>query len=353
MKDEDRLIVYGGIGNHGFDASVLRYVNAATGRHDQFSHVWHSIWADGEPGARLEEPNAIQGHHVIIFGCPIAPKFICDLEDMVIACKHQYDAKSVTIVLSFLCFRRQDRAEAHHEITRLRWFIYKLKLLGADRLIVCEPHSVDNTIKYCQEFGLELYINDPTRIFAEAVKPIVQALGGSEKVRIYSPDFGSVGRGLALAQALNLLMVATPKHRINMRIETGDVNSFLALVRKKFGPNALISCDLSDIRGRHAIMREDELDSGGTSIQTSKMLVEHGATGVSLIVTHPVCSRGWKTRLFPYGEPQPFRTLWFGNTRPRGYLETEYEGATGGHIINVDIAPAIAETLVEVLKNLD
>jgi len=356
MLNRDRFVVYGGTGNHSLDADVLRLVNNVTNLGLEFSHSWHNTWPDGEPGFRLEIPEAIAGRHAIIFSCPITPKLVGELKDLVTACKHQYGAKSVIVVLSFLCFRRQDREEVTHEITRLRWFMRDLRHWGVDTLVVIEPHSVQHTNRYAKEFGLRLYVSDPTRLFAHAIRDVVQTLGGATKVRIYSPDFGSVGRSLTLARFLSQdqEVLATPKRRINTRIEIVSSADFLELVRSQFGADVPVSCDVSDLRGLHLFMREDEIDSGTTAVSTARFLCrESGAASVSFIATHPVCSRGWKMRLFPFGEEPPFRAIWLGNTRPRGDGETEYEGSTGNRINHVDMAPAIAETLVEVLNNLE
>lgn len=351
MLPSDRFIVYGGTGYHTLDADVLELVNQVTHLRLDFSHVWHNVWSDGEPGFRLAKPELIRGRHALIFSCPVTNKLENELRDLVTACKRQYGAQSVIVILSFLRYRRQDRDELDHEITRLRWFIRDLKHWGADQLVVCEPHSVRHTQKYCDEFGLKLHIADPTRLFAEAVMPLVRTLGGAERVRVYAPDLGSVGRALALALSIGTSVVATSKKRVNSRIELVDPADFLREIADIFGPNLPISCDVSELRGLHAVMREDELDSGDTATTTAYTVRKAGAQSVHFVAPHPVCSRRWKIRLFPYGEEQPFQTIWLGNTRPRGDGETAYEGSTG-RVTTVNMAPVIAETLVKVLESV-
>lgn len=352
MLTGDRFIVYGGTAHHGFDAEVLRLINSVTGLGLEFSHCWYNIWPDGEPGFRLEDPATVSGRHALVFACPITDKYENNLKDLITACKRQYGAASVTAILSFMRYRRQDRSEHEHEITRLRWFISDLKHWGADRFVVCEPHSVENTRRYCQESGLELHISDPTRLFADTVNPVIQTLGGADRVSIYSPDMGSVGRAISLAKAIGARVLATPKRRVNGRIEMVNSNDFIELVRARCRSDVPISCDLDSIRGSHIFMREDEIDSGTSAATTAKRLREAGAESVSFIATHPVCSRGWKMKLFPYREDAPFKMIWLGNTRPRGDGETEYEGSTGSKIIKVDMAPVIAEILIKVLAEI-
>ncbi len=352
MLAKDRFVVYGGTGNHGFDASVLRVVNSVTGLGLEFSHCWHSVWPDGEPGFRIGNPGMIHSRHALVFACPVNYKLASELGDLITACKHQYGARSVIAILSFLRYRRQDHDDFEHEITRLRWFIRDLKNWGADQLVVCDPHSEGHTRKYCNEFGIKLRVCDPTAVFADAIKGVIQAIGGSPRARIYSPDFGSVARAIALAKLLGLTVLATPKRRTNSRVEMVQDGEFLKDVWARFGDDAPVSCEVQDLGGLHLFMREDEVDSGSTAVTTARALSSAGAGSVNLVATHPVCSRGWKIRFFPVGEAQPFRQIWLGNTRPRGDGETAYEGSTGGQVRGVDVSPCVAGALAEVLSNI-
>jgi len=353
MLNGDRFIVYGGTANHSLDSKVLKLVNHITHLNLRFSDWLPNIWHDGEQGFRLKEPESVRDRHALIFACPVSEKHEGILRDLATACKKQYKAKSVTVILSFLRYRRQDRSELNHEITRLRWFISDMKHWGVDRLVICEPHSVEKTMLYCQEFGLSLHLADPTRIFADTMTGVIQTLGGSNDIVIYSPDLGSIKRAIALARAINSRVLVTPKRRKDGRIELLNEAEFLALIPQEYGSDVEISCDRNIINGLHVIMREDEIDSGTTSATTAIKLRESGAKSVSLIATHPVCSREWAIKLFPHNKGEaPFTTVWLGNTRPRGESQRDYEGLTEYGVVEVDIAPAIAETLIKVLENI-
>ena len=355
MLVKDSFVVYGSTGNHGFDASVLRLVNEVTNLGLTFDHIWYETWPDGEPGFSLADHTRVEGRHAIIFSCPITYELESELKDLVTACKLQYNAKSVTVVMSYLRYRRQDHEDKFEEITRLRWFVHNLKVWGADRLVVCEPHSARNTQKYCDDFDLELHICDPTRLFADEMRQLVQTLG-AENVKMYSPDFGSVGRAIALAQATGTTVVATPKQRLygdTVEVEQEfDKEAFLERVCSEYGTDVPVSCDVTDFSELHMFIREDELSTGTTAVLTAEMLRNAGAGSVRLMATHPVCTRGWKMKLFPRNGEAPFDGVWFGNTRPRGEDQTSYKGSTGGRIKTVDIAPAVAETLVNVLNQI-
>ena len=189
MLPRDRFVVYGGTGNHRFDADVLELANNRTGLGLEFSHCWHNVWPDGEPGFRIAEYEKIKGRHALIFACPVNHKLVGELKDLITACKRQYGARSAIVILSFLRFRRQDHPEKEfqHEITRLRWFMSDLKHWGADQLVVCEPHSVEHTRKYCKKFGLTLHVSDPTCRLADAVRGTVVGRSRSPRSWSFSP----------------------------------------------------------------------------------------------------------------------------------------------------------------------
>ena len=356
MSENDRFIVYGGTENHGFDARVLELVNETTGMSLPFSHIWHEKHPDGEPGFILEDFERIRDRHAIIFSCPISYELESELRDILCATKLQYGAASATVVLSYLRYRRQDRAEKNHEITRLRWFVHSLTAWGADRLVVCEPHSVENTLKHCDEANLDLHICDPTRIIAEDLMSLVRTLD-PDQVVVYSPDYGSVGRAVAFAKATGTRVVATPKQRIyDDTVKIGgefDTEAFLTRIHKDHGDEVPVSCNTEELRGQHVFMREDELATGTTALLTARKLREAGARSVRFIATHPVCTRGWKMKFFPQNGGNPFDRVWLGNTRARGEEQTNYQGSTGGRVSTIDIAPAVAETLSGVIRDLD
>ena len=348
-------MVYGGIGNHAFDQSVLEIANNLTGLSLKFTHVWHQRFPDGESAFGLEKFQQIPDKDIIIFSCPINDKLENELEDMITACKWQYGAKSVTVVLTFLRYRRQDHEEKQQEITRLRWFIFKLKNIGADRIVVTETHSLKNTRKFCEDCEMKLFVCDPTPQFAEAIKGTISS-SGLEKVRIYSPDYGSVGRAITLAKLIGTTVVATPKERLfgdDISISSGfNEQEFISRIHAEYGSEVSVSCNLAEIAGKQLWMREDEISTGGTSVSTSRLLRDHKASGVHLIATHAVCTPGWKMKLFPDNGRQPFNSIWFGNIRPRGDGGSSYEESTGGRINEVDLSPAVAGTLVEVLQQI-
>ncbi len=354
MLTQDQIRVYGGTSNHDLDATILTLVKRRLNYPDlKFTRVIHNTWADGEPGFRLNEFESIAGKTVVIFTSVIDDKTELQIRDMVMACHLQYGAKRVIVVMSFLRYRRQDHDEYTHEINRLRMFIKNLKDGGVDHLILCEPHNVAKTMSYCQEFGLAVSIADPTELFVEEINPLLLSCGMSNVV-VFSPDFGSVGRGLTIAERLKVPLVALPKRRINGRLElVTDVSAFRAMIEAHFSLKVPLSCNIDDVQGNHVVFREDEVASGATSAKQAWRLHDVGTRGIYLLATHPVCNDGWRDNLFPFGETAPFTSIYLGNTRRRGIGKTPYEGSTDGEVTVVDMAPVLADRLVQLLEDLN
>lgn len=352
------IVVYGSTVHHEFDEHVLRLINQADPSLKlSFSHLSYAVWQDGEPAFDLSDYELIKGRHVFIFACPITFELECELYDMVAAAKRQYAAASVTLIMSFMRHRRSDHQEKHHEITRLRWFIRRLKNDGADRLVVCTPHSILHTKKFCDEFGIGLYLVDATNAIAQRFNEFVNIMG-NEQVKIFAPDFGDIGRAIPLAKKLNVKVVAVDKERlhgdeININKHSSE---FASLIQSQFPDDAnLISCKLKDLRDCHVLMLDDEISTGGTSVETGRLVRDNGAVSVRLIVVHPVCSPGWKKKLFPEKNP-PFEEVYFGDTRQRGgnghQVPSKYRESSGGKVETITMAPAMAKAVIEVMHKL-
>ncbi|MFA5318631.1 MAG: hypothetical protein WC323_04165, partial [Patescibacteria group bacterium] len=305
-----------------------------------------------ESGFLLHDYEKIAGKDVLIFSCPVNDALENELEDIIMACKQQYNARSVTVIFSFMRYRRQDHIEIKSEVTRLRWFIFKLKQIGADRLVIVEPHSIKNTAEFCAECGMELHICDPTPAIADAVKNEVLGMGLENSV-IFSPDFGSVGRSINLAKSLGICVIASPKKRLfgdEVTVENNfDEIKFLQKIHAEYGYNAPVSCDIKGIKNKNIWIREDEISTGGTAIAIADKLRLNGAKSVNFIATHPVCTYGWKIKLFPPDGRRIFDSVWLGDTRPRGNGASAYQESTSGRINRVAIAPVLAKTLANML----
>lgn len=354
MLPSRRFKIYGGTGHHDLDKDVLDRVNQMKGINLEFSHIDFDDHPDFEPDFELEDFEDAAGKHVIVFGSIYSGELELEVKGIVMGCTKQYGAKSLTLIMPFLRYRRQDHKEFRNEITRLRLFMAEMAAWGVTHLITCEPHNETATREYAEEFGIRLFIADPTDQFANKIGPKIRDEFGTENTKWLAADLGSVERTARIAQATGTGMIALPKGRINHRVQTMRVDDFLAQIRTTYPnlPNVEIICDVAAATDKHTIIREDEFSTGGTAKLRGMELREVGTRSNGLVVTHPICAPGWKRVLFPRrGEQRPFDHVWFGNTRPRGrYGAPPYKYKTDGKIQEVDMSPVIAPVLLKVME---
>ncbi len=90
---------------------------------------------------------------------------------------------------------------------------------------------------------------------------------------IISPDVGGVRRARNLAYELDLPLVVMEKKRY---LDKHDHSESFQII--------------GEVKGKHAVVIDDMISTGGTIVECAKSLVEAGATGVTVLVTHGVLS---------------------------------------------------------------
>jgi ribose-phosphate pyrophosphokinase len=98
------------------------------------------------------------------------------------------------------------------------------------------------------------------------------------EIMIVSPDVGGVVRARALAARLNADLAIIDKRR--PRAGVSEVMNVIG-----------------EVQGRHCILVDDIVDSGGTLCNAAEALLKNGATSVSVYVTHGVFSGGAVARI--------------------------------------------------------
>jgi ribose-phosphate pyrophosphokinase len=107
----------------------------------------------------------------------------------------------------------------------------------------------------------------------------IQARYGDLDLMVISPDVGGVVRARALAKRLD--------------------NAPLAIVDKRRdrpGESEVMNI-IGDVSGRHCILIDDIVDSGGTLCNAAEALLEGGAQSVAAYITHGVLSGGAVARI--------------------------------------------------------
>lgn len=346
--DTTKFVLISGTGNHTLTRGIIDVVNEMTppGQPDlTFSHLDFDEFPDGEPDFRIENFEGIEGKHALIFNSCHDREMLEEFRTLAWAAKHQYGATSVTGVIPFMRYRRQDHAEKRHEINRNRMLIHGLASDGISRLVLCDIHS-QITLANCKDFGIKAWNVDPSSVFATELIPLVaKAKEAGRKFYIHAPDVGSIPRAVALAKIIGADISAHPKERLpNGETRIIEDPAELKKIQEEYDVEIIFADN--QLAGAEICIREDEISSGGTATKSGQKMLKLGAYRVHFCVTHPVCSPGWKRQIF---SSNPFTFIMFGNTIER---HNRYKFTTGGIVKRMDMSKVIAHQLFEVMKEM-
>jgi ribose-phosphate pyrophosphokinase len=177
-------------------------------------------------------------------------------------------AKSVTAVIPYYGYARQDRKMASRVPISASDVAMLLQLAGADHVLAVDLH--------CGQIQGFFHETPVDNLYASTIfVPYVAKLGLYDPV-IISPDAGGVERAKAFIDGLQSLGVPSKMAVIvKQRAEAGVVES-MNLVGK--------------VRGSDVVIVDDICDTAGTLVKAAKELKEHGAARVFACITHPVLS---------------------------------------------------------------
>lgn len=184
------------------------------------------------------------------------------------------DVVSITLVMPFIPYARQDRIADEGDPLSIKIFADFINSLEFDRVVVADPHStvapalLDNCIAIPQHI-----------IVAEVVRNIARS-NRFENVLV-APDIGANKKTKTLQDFLYLKhkyacdMVQCDKTRDPV---TGKISGFKILD--------------GNPQHKHCIIVDDICDGGGTFLGLGAELLKAGAMGLSLVVTHGIFSKG-------------------------------------------------------------
>lgn len=184
-------------------------------------------------------------------------------------------AKSITAVVPYLGYQRQDHVFRDGEAVSLDVVIKTLEAVGMDKLITFDLHS----IKIPQLFKIPIAHLSALPIFAKKIKDLFSDYKNSVLV---SPDMGGIRRIKILSELLdNTPFVSIVKDR---NLQSGEIES--------------TSFDTEDFsftkKAKRAIIVDDMISTGRTIVAAVDLLVKNGIKENLVFATHPVFSNGSK-----------------------------------------------------------
>jgi ribose-phosphate pyrophosphokinase len=222
-----------------------------------------STFADGETSVEFNEN--IRGEDVFIVQSTAMPvnDSLMELLIMIDAARRS-SASRITAVIPYFGYARQDRKSASRTPITAKLVANLLVTAGADRILTMDLHAGQ-----IQGF-FDIPVDDLTSrvVFAKDIKRNVDTTEGTVFV---SPDAGGAVRARKFADMFHADIAIVDK----MRPEAGK-SEVMNLI--------------GDVKGKHAILVDDIVDSGGTLCKAAEAIIKAGALSVRAYITHGVLS---------------------------------------------------------------
>jgi ribose-phosphate pyrophosphokinase len=222
-----------------------------------------SNFASGEIHCRFGE--SVRGTDVFIIQTHCAPVNDSIMEQLImIDAAKRASAKRITAVCPFYGYSRQDRKATGREPITAKLVADMLRTAGANRVVSVDLHSgqiqgfFDGPVDHLTAMPVLI---DYVRAHAEGDTVIV------------APDAGRVKVAERFSQHVHADLAFVNKRRpkgVANAVEARDV--------------------VGEVEGRRCIIIDDMIDTAGTICAAADILVEHGATDVWAMATHPVLS---------------------------------------------------------------
>ncbi|OAY34488.1 ribose-phosphate pyrophosphokinase 4 isoform X1 [Manihot esculenta] len=226
---------------------------------------------DGFPNLFIPNAQAIRGQHVAFLASFSSPKVIFEQLSIIYALPKLF-ISSFTLVLPFFPTGTYERMEDEGDVATAFTLARILSNIPTSRggptsLVTFDIHALQERFYFgdnilpCFESGIPL------------LKNRLQQLPDSDNIAIAFPDDGAWKRFHKQLQHFPTIVCA--------KVREGSQR----IVRIKEG----------DPQGRHVVIVDDLVQSGGTLVECQKVLAKHGAAKISAYVTHGIFpNKSWE-----------------------------------------------------------
>lgn len=178
-------------------------------------------------------------------------------------------AKSVTVVMPYVGYQRQDHVFRSGEAVSLEVVLKTLAAVGASKMLVFDLHSA----KTKQVSRIPMIHLSALPLFAKEIKKKGLEVGSI----LISPDMGGIRRVKLLSEMLeNMPYAAIEKNRdlVTGEVEASEIKGIIGKFEKR------------------AIIIDDMISSGKTIVTATNLLQNRGVDEMYVFATHPVFSNG-------------------------------------------------------------
>ena len=259
MRESDQdLVVFSGNSSKLLVKEICDYLEMPVGRCEV------GRFSDGE--IQIEIAENVRGRDVFLVQSTSTPvnDHLMELLIMIDAARRA-SASSITAVVPYFGYARQDRKVAPRTPITARLVADLITSAGADRFLSMDLHAG-------QIQGFFDMPSDHLYAAPVLVEDMKKKFGAHpEDVVVVSPDAGGVERARAFAKRLGTTLAIVDKRRSKPNV-------------------AEVMNLIGDVRGKTAVLLDDMVDTAGTLTQGAKAVLDAGARRVLAYAIHPVLS---------------------------------------------------------------
>ncbi|MBT8580699.1 ribose-phosphate pyrophosphokinase [Polynucleobacter paneuropaeus] len=305
----DHLTLFTGNANPILAHAVAKELNLAMGK------AFVGRFSDGEIQVEIQEN--VRGKNVVAIQSTCAPTNdnLMELMIMIDALKRA-SAGRITAVIPYFGYARQDRRPRSARVAISARIVANMlqSVAGIERVLTMDLHA--DQIQGFFDIPVDNIYASPV-LLAD-----LQAQKTEKELIIVSPDIGGVVRARAMAKQLGTDLAIIDKRR-----PKANVSEVMHLI--------------GEVEGRHCVIMDDIIDTGGTLCKAAEALKDRGAKGVTAYCTHAVLSGGAVARI----AASELDELVVTDTIP-----LSAEALKVGKIRQLSVAPILAETLSRISK---
>ncbi len=233
----------------------------------------HKIFPDGESYVRIPEEALRPGNRIILVHNLEKPQDKRIFEALLVAHRLQrLNPAQLILYTPYMAYSRQDKEFLPGEAVSAQALLETLHNAGYTDFATIEIHK-PNTLSYFPGQAVSL---DPFMPIAE--KLLDNGLGG-ERTLVVSPDLGARHRATRLASML------------------GSPSDYLVKRRDRHTGEVIVYPKETPAKGRHIVIVDDMIATGGTMARAARLLLNQGAETVTAAVAHALLVKGAKPLL--------------------------------------------------------
>jgi ribose-phosphate pyrophosphokinase len=219
----------------------------------------------------VEVMENVRGEDVFVIQSTSAPANDHLMELLIIMdALRRASARRITAVLPYFGYARQDRKPGPRTPISAKLVANLITRAGADRVLTLDLHA--GQIQGFFDIPTDNLYSVPT------IARDIKEHHDLTNCMVISPDVGGVVRARALAKRIDAPLAIVDKRR------------------ERPGESEVMNI-IGDVSGRHCILFDDIVDSGGTLCNAADALMDKGAASVSAYITHGVLSGGAVARV--------------------------------------------------------